>query len=99
MTGEERAPQDDSTRAYAFESKHPLKFGLPFSSGPSGKFTSVPYVPPPVGYVPVGNTLSCVRPYWRIRRRMSPSRWPRLNVQNARSRNKRLTAASFVAGV
>src|SRR5205807_9556862 len=77
--------------------RHPRKLGLLRSSNGTGMLTSVPYRPP-LKYVPVGNTVSDARPYWRASRRRSPIRCPVPNSQNARSRNIRFVRAA-VSGV
>jgi len=62
-----------------------VKVGLFNSSDGTGIMSALPYAPP-LKKIPPGYTLSGEKAYCRTMRRISPSRWPVLNIQNARSR-------------
>jgi hypothetical protein len=62
---------------YALVSRHPWKLGLLFSSSTTGKATWLPKLPDGVPLrvnFPVGNTVSCDRPYCLTSRRRSSMR-------------------------
>jgi hypothetical protein len=86
------------SRADGFRSVHPVKLGLFFSEMGTMMFTSVPRLRLSLWYAPVGHTVSRPRPYWRLRRRRSPTRCEVPNSEKARSRNMRSTRALAVPG-
>jgi hypothetical protein len=84
--------------AEGFRSRHPVKFGLFFSEMGTMMFASPPRLRLSLWYAPVGHTDSFARPYCRVRRRRSPTRWDVAYIENARSRNIRSTRPAAVPG-